>query len=356
MSNGVDVEIMRQIATGLFVPVVYQAFGEIGTAALREVLAFLPRHYERASPELVTGTLLVVRSLTPDAVVGAIAGDSRTEARIERLPREVDSLTVVELLDTGAFRVWEDATVNLDAATTVAVVYRFTPGREDFVVHGTSHAVLNPAPGHLSVFARPTFTSLADALEDYRRNLIRTSNCYIFRETWEDQNHRLFFNAGPEWRMRRSLQQFLQARLRDVDVLAEQIVDESHPVDVKVMWNFTRSEALIEIKWLGKSRNNGKIVAYWDARALEGAGQLADYLDKYHTSNPTVDARGYLVVIDARRYGVADDATGVSKAKGMRYADAEIEFDPKYHEVRNDFAEPIRMFAEPICDPEETAA
>lgn len=351
MSSGIDIHVMREIVARMFVPVTHNAFGESGTSALRDVLEFLPRRYATADPVLIRGTLLVTRSITTSSVSAALQGPSTIETRIERLPRQVNGLLVLELLDTGGVRVWQDPVIDIAILSAMAIVYRFTPGREEFVIKNSCYLVLNPAPEHISVFARPTFQSLGDALQDFKRASIRTSTCYIFREVW-DTDKRLFFSPGPEWRMRRSLQQYLRNRLRDVDVHAEQNVDESHPVDVKVLWNFTRSEALIEIKWLGKSRHDGKIVAYWDERAREGAKQLADYLDKYHTSNPNVEVKGYLVVIDGRRYGLADHATAISYANGMHYERRDIDFDPKYHETRQDIEPPLRMFAEPVCEAE----
>jgi len=345
---------MQRIVERMFVPVIYSAFGETGTVALRDVLQFLPSHYSNADASLVTGTLVVVRPFASECP--GLSGEMQSEKRIDRLPREVRGVVVIELLETGDFRVWQNATIDLAVATAAAVVYRFTPGREDFVVKGASHIVLNPAPEHISVFARATFSSLADALADYGRVAVRSSSCYIFNEAW-DSPQRLFFKAGPEWRMRRSLQQFLSNRIRDVDVLPEQNVSETKPIDIKVLWNLTRSEALIEIKWLGKSRSDGKVIGYWDQRARDGAKQLAEYLDMYRTLNPHVSVKGYLVVIDGRRYGMKDDATIVSRENGLHYEKLEVEFDPKYHELREDFQPPVRMFAEPIStnDPPATS-
>jgi hypothetical protein len=355
VSSGVDLGLLRRITEDLFVPVVFKAFGEPGTSALREILRFLPQHFARANPEHITGTLYIVYPLDASALERAVAGDSVTEREIDRLPTHVSGTTVIELLDTGAFRVWGGPAINVEAASQVAVVYRFSPDREEVVVRGVSHPIRNPALDSCSVFARPTFGSLEVALRDYEATQIRTSHCYLFREAWEDVTVRLFFRDKPEWHMRRSLEQFLQTRLRDADVLPEQVVDETHPVDLKVKWHFTKSEALIEIKWLGKSRRGGKdgtVVAYFDGRARDGAKQLADYLDSYHSTNPDADTTGYLVVIDGRRNGLADDATSVTRENGMYYENRGIEFDPEYDKHRTDYSSPKRMFAEPVCSPE----
>ncbi len=127
-------------------------------------------------------------------------------------------------------------------------------------------------------------------------------------------------------------------------------MDESHPVDIKVTWTLTNRLAIIEIKWLGKSRSkSGKLVKYADARANEGARQLADYLDWNRTQTLDRQTKGYLVVIDARRRGLTEKSTFVNHKNGMHYYDIEIVFKPAFHEKRTDFEKPIRMFAEPIC-------
>ena len=155
--------------------------------------------------------------------------------------------------------------------------------------------------------------------------------------------------------MRRSLAQFLDIVLRGTaEVRPEQVVDETHPVDVKVTWMFTNRLALVEIKWLGKSMNDEDNITkvFTDVRARTGAKQLAGYLDWNYAETPLHQSRGYLVVIDGRRKGLNRASTSVSLQNGYWYRDKEITYNPKFHLVREDFEEPIRMFAEPICSPE----
>lgn len=150
--------------------------------------------------------------------------------------------------------------------------------------------------------------------------------------------------------MRNSLSYYLKARLRGVEVRPEQIVDSSHPVDIKVSWFLSNRLALIEIKWLGKARTKTKISSEFSAaRALEGASQLADYLDKNKVQAPTHKTRGYLVIIDGRRAKTKKQTKQINLADGNKYANMEIIYKPKYHDDRTDFEVPIRMFAEPIC-------
>jgi len=152
--------------------------------------------------------------------------------------------------------------------------------------------------------------------------------------------------------MRNSLEQHLRSSLRgDVEIRPEQVVDEGNPVDIKVTWQFSNRLALIEIKWLGKSKNSeDQITAkYYDKRAREGAEQLADYLERNKPRASVHITRGYLVIIDGRRYRMSDDAEAINQINGFYYENREVEFDPKFHEVRRDFEPPIRMFVEPIC-------
>ena len=110
-------------------------------------------------------------------------------------------------------------------------------------------------------------------------------------------------------------------------------MDESHPVDIRISFEFTPSVALIEIKWLGKSRNvKGDAVStnYGPWRAREGAQQLADYLEYYHQSSPSRSPRGYLIVIDGRRRGLSDDSKSIARVDGMYYDHQEITYAPSF--------------------------
>ncbi len=152
--------------------------------------------------------------------------------------------------------------------------------------------------------------------------------------------------------MRRSLTHFLKATLRDAETRPEQNVDESHPIDIKVTWGLSNRIALIEIKWLGTPKypdgHLGK--TYTDSRARDGAQQLSDYLDANRASVPTHVSKGYLVVLDARRANLRPETISLSLSQRLHYRDREIKYNPAFHQLRDDFAPPIRMFAEPVCD------
>ena len=73
------------------------------------------------------------------------------------------------------------------------------------------------------------------------------------------------------------------------------------PWILKATWFMTNRLALIEIKWLGQSRDDtSRKNNYSVVRAKSGAKQLADYMDADKVQAPTHESRGYLVVVDAR--------------------------------------------------------
>ena len=174
------------------------------------------------------------------------------------------------------------------------------------------------------------------------------STCYLLEIAWTDEK-RWWFRNKPEWIMRRSLTQFLRSVLRDATVLPEQNVDETHPVDIHVSFLMTTQHAIIEIKWLGQSvKLNGTLgTKYTDGRALEGAQQLAEYLDATHRSSPHHGARGYLVLFDGRREGLKDGMTRLEQHKALHYEHAHIVYKPDHSATRTDFEPPVRMFLYP---------
>jgi hypothetical protein len=353
-----DLNKMREIAESLYVPVIARAHGREGVSALKDVLSSLHRIYSYVEPELIKGTFLVFKRLQGDdplhelPVPKTVSGPEHLLGALTQT--EPASVALIQLQFNGTFLLWKGILPDLRKLSTQGIVYRYRQSREFFVTADKEHEIMNPSRVHASIFAIPTFKELRDALEDYKERSIKTSRCRIFAEAWDRgaEGPRLFFRKAPESSMRRSLTQYLQNVLRDAEVRPEQVVDESHPVDIKVTWMLTNRQALIEIKWLGKSiSSKAKFTVHSDARAREGAQQLAKYLDRNRTEAPTHQAVGYLIVIDGRRRGLRPTASTINYENGMYYRDREIVFTTDYHAQRSDFAEPFRMFAEPICSP-----
>lgn len=344
-----NLDLMKEVAHDLYVATVVQQHGDLGAAALKALLSALRLLYQHIEPESITERLVVFKALSDDEHP-LTNEDALTVQRPEALVQHARGSLVIQVLDNGEFLLWKTVPTSLAALAQVAVVYEYKNRSEYFLAKSERKAVAKLDAAYPSMFAVPTFSSLRAALDCYRTVMARVSTCEILAAAWAD-DARLFWKAKPEATMRKSLTQFLMCTLRGAEVRPEQIVDETHPVDIKVTWTFTNRLALIEIKWMGDSKDeNGKVTTkYRDSRALDGAKQLADYLDANRIRAPQHETRGYLTVFDARRRALGADASTTTLDDGLHYDNEEIVFDPKFHEKRTDFEEPVRFFIEPKC-------
>ncbi len=346
----VDIQLLKNIAERLYIPLVTQEHGPEGEVALQKIMEVLHKIYRYIEPEVYKDSIVVFKPLKDDARLipkkGAI-----TIADPSVLPLTVKGAITIQVLDNGQMLLWNRKTPDVKKLAKKAVVYLYKNYTEFFLANDIKSAVPKINAAYASMFSIPTFSDLKTALEHYRVKMARYSSCKILSEAWFDDN-RIFLKNAQEWVMRNSLTQFLKCHLRgDLEVRPEQIVDESHPVDIKVTWWSTNRLALIEIKWLGTPKYKAHRIGtpYGDSRANKGAKQLADYLDENNRQAPTHITIGYLVVIDARRAGLKPTTKTIDAIKGLHYKHKEIKFEPEYHEKRSDFATPIRMFVEPNC-------
>jgi hypothetical protein len=341
----INLATMAAIMRDLFWRMVLEAHGDPGVPALAELIDFIQELYKAVPPEQCRFRIVIVKPLD-DLALPAL---TEVGSLYEVAALIADHAVVIQRLNSGLLRI---STTDMDVVGLAAnaVVYSFESGVECFYAKAQQQIVKNPVSGSASVFAVATFTDLKQALEDYKMRRARKCSCPILAKAWRGRN-RLFFKAAPERTMQESLAEFLDSHLRgNVEVRREQNVNPTQPIDIKVTWFMTNRLALIEVKWLGKSLSAaGKITSRTDARAREGAKQLAAYLDDNASEAPIQETRGYLVVIDGRRAGLKRGARHIDRQKGLKYSDREIAYSPKYHETRADFETPIRLFVEPIC-------
>lgn len=334
-----------------YMSVVAREHGSLGEAAMRMIIETLREMYGKAvDPEICKGPIVVFKTLRSD-VWPLPVELARELSDLAVLSQDVEGAFALQILDNGRYLLWNTTGADVLLLSEFAVVYVYEGSNERFFANRVCGEVKKIVPTAPSMFSQPTFSELKDALEEYRTRMIRHSSCIIFRKAWYDQN-RLFFVNAPEHVMRDSLTLFLKSHLRaTIEVRPEQNMDESHPVDIKVTWIGYNRIAVIEIKWLGKSKNEaGKIVnEYGPARAKEGARQLAEYLNMNLQQAPLHVTKGYLVILDGRRYGTNESTVSLDREHGLRYRDQEVDFNPKFDKIRSDFEVPIRMFAEPLC-------
>lgn len=326
--------------------------GAPGAAMVARLVQRVRSVYKVLSPEALTVGMTIVEPLDP---AGIAANDAIVQGRqlaaLSEIPDHFRTELTLVPLPNGQFR--GEATVHgpdrLDP--TDAIFHRDANGQERILVGGREFVPNNPTDSP-SAFSVPTFSTLEETLRRFAVDCARHGTIGELRAAWRS-NQRLMFHPSPEATMRRSLEVFLIASLREVreiDIRPETPVDESHPIDIRVVFTHTNRTALIEIKWMGDSADEagGTHVKHRDARAKSGAQQLADYLDSDRPRSTGHQVIGFLVVLDARRRGITPQTATVTTAQGMFYEHREVEFQPEIL-ARPDFATPIRMFMEPVC-------
>jgi len=327
-------------------------FGDPGSARMKGILRFLKlcaRHatvHERSN-------VTVFALMQSDPLVESLRSQHATAFQFGTTALGSIQNLAVEIREDDSPFVWQSIPPQITSIIETGIVYRLVQSVETFSISGNTVAVPKVIEDAVSQFLLNYFKDLRQALLAYRDSMARTSKCHLLREAWADDN-RLWFRTKPEYRLRRALHNYLYSYLRhdDIDLREEQNVDDSHPVDIKILWRMENRTAIIEVKWLGKSIDlaTGKITAsYADARAREGAKQLAEYLEWHRQQAAKEDTRGYLVVFDCRRKQLKASTKTVAKEEGFHYQAREITYRPEFHKTRQDFDEPMRMFLEPVC-------
>ena len=320
-----------------------------GSEPLQAVLGHIESVFRVLSPDQLAGTLSLAVELTPPAVafVEEAFEEVASAKALSVLLGATEDLAV-EVLPGGRMRYWVGSYAHNHIDR---LVYTFSGrGRESFTVAGVE-VDIPPLDGHVSRYAIPYFLSLEEALEKYGEQCARFSQCPILRRAWRDGT-RLILAPKPEHHMRDSLIFWLRNTLRghsDFEVMPEQNVNATRPVDIKVHWSVGRQISMIEVKWLGKSAKSG--ARRWGSqhaasRAEDGLDQLATYLDLYRVESPQFDARGHLVVFDGRRDGLKLAGTPLTRGEAFRHQNDAPNYDSALLK-RADMAFPKRFFLKP---------
>jgi len=348
----VDLDTLQTLVIHEPLAVAGKQFGDVGSERMKSILRFLKQCARHATVH-DKSDVTVFALMQSDALVDDRRLQHATAFQFGVTARGSIQSLIVEIRADGSPFVWQSIPADIIAIAQTGIVYRLQQSVETFSISGSSMPVPKVIPGAVSQFILNYFTDLKDALNAYRDSMARTSKCHLLCQAWAEEN-RLWFATKPEYRLRRALHNYLYSYLRhdDIDLREEQNVDDSHPVDIKIVWRMQNRSAIIEVKWLGKSIDlkTRKITqTYADARARKGAKQLAEYLEWHRQQAAKEDARGYLVIFDCRRKGLKATDTSLAKANGFYYDKCEISFAPEYHKQRDDVEEPIRMFLEPVC-------
>lgn len=284
----------------------------IGDFALRPSQESAPHNFERIPPELITWKFKVIMPIEDWDF------ESKKILNFSHLDKTFTSECTFVIVDSNLYLIEPYA---LDYSHTDHICYRYNaPQNESLIIKETHFQLSDYYDSAVSsIFAQPTYRELDEAIDYYNTRYAKNSSCAVLSQIWADKAKREFIQK-PEHFMRDSLWQCLQNILRNHTVKREQIVDATHPVDIKVTWPIISNIALIEVKWLGDSGQT----KYRDPRANEGAKQLINYLVSSMQEEPDKHFVGYLVVFDGRR----------GKVKNQ-YAQQEINYNPQYSSYPN---------------------
>ncbi len=336
-------------------------FGENGVACLTSLLNRIREFFQQVPPDQMSTTFIFFYRMQDEGFDEVQDGMERIATALSlesvsghRRRMEDASAILIDVRNDGRYDLIASmATPSLEPLSQRSLVFVNENGVDRFVIGGRSRTMPPLATGAASNFAVATVADLEEALEKYRQDAADVS-CPILADIWVGgrNGHRLVLSNKPEAIMRRSLERFLNTRIRgDVSVRPEHNTDETKPVDLIANWFGSKLRALIEIKWLGdsltKDSDGTKFTSYRDARAQEGADQLVDYVERERSTDPTVALKGYLVVFDGRRRNVVDPMTPLTSEDALYYRNRNIALTRDYASERTDIAPLVRYFLEP---------
>ena len=257
--------------------------------AAHKLFRFITSIFERTPPELITWKFKVIMP------VGDWDFSQKIILNFHRMNEVFTSECAFIIVDSNLYLI---EPYEADYSGRDHICYQYNaPQNESLTIKDKQFQLSEYYDSAItSIFAQPTYKELDEAMDYYNTRYVRDSSCAVLSQIWTDEAKREFVQK-PEHFMRDSLWQCLQNILRNHTVKREQIVDATHPVDIKVTWPAINNVALIEVKWLGDSGQT----QYRDARANEGAKQLIDYLASSVQEEPDKHFVGYLTVFDGRR-------------------------------------------------------
>ena len=314
--------------------------------------------YRYFEPALFSGEVFVFVHLDDEFVFDSAEGTLIYDFNI--LLHRTDGVLAIQIFEDGRLIMWDNADENKLRTDPNIVTYIFRGNEESFIAR-TSEINVTICPFG-SRFATQYF-DLTQALDEYKVSMVLRSTCPLLKQAWFDDKLIFFLGGGldlPERYLQESLHYFLnvvlKVHLRGAKLVLREfnLVDKNkRPVDIAIYWGEANRMALIEIKWLGKSKHpDGTLsTTYTNSQVNIGLFQLKGYFDTARKNSPETIIQAYLVMIDGRRNNTNEDTQTVSFADGMHYEFSELVI-AKNRQYFNQpgFNPPIRMFAAPITD------
>ncbi len=244
----IDYEQLKALAGKLSVPVATTAFPDQGEDTIRAVLAACRRIFVQLDPTQLQAPVVVFAQATGDTVLDSHSGIQVTN--LLGLTTYTPSGFFLQIdPHTNTMHLWPGhAPLDVEHLRKYGIIFIHDAGNERLLISDQEVSLPRIFSGEQSFFSTPYYADLDDALQYYDSALVRRSQCDILERTWFDDN-RLYLKAGPEDAIQRSLLRFLRQSLRaNAEVMREQKVNETDPVDIRVTFQFSNRVALLEIK------------------------------------------------------------------------------------------------------------
>lgn len=311
--------------------------------------------YRHLEPALFKGNVFVFKHLNDEPVFDFGKGTLLYDPNVQLYRSE--GILAIQVFSDDRLMMWNEADETLLRNNHSVVTYIFRNNEELFIAKGNEVPISIYPFG--SRFATQYF-ELLEALDDFKTSIVYRSSCPLLMKAWFDAKLIFFAGGGkdlPETHLQASLHHFLKIRLRGIRLVLRElnVVDESgRPVDIAIYWGEANRMALLEMKWLGKSKHpDGRLsTEYTQSHVNKGLFQLKGYLDTAHNNMPTTIIEALLVIIDGRRSHTNVHTVSVNSADGLHFEKKELPVAAgrQYFNDQPGFHRPIRMFAAPITD------
>lgn len=315
--------------------------------------------YRYFEPALFSGEVFVFVHLNDESVFDTADGTPIYDPNVLLHRRE--GVLAIQNFEDGRLIMWDKTDEHRLRTDPNIVTYIFRGNEESFIAR-TFEINITICPFG-SRFATQ-YRDLVQALEDYKVSMVLRSSCPLLKPAWFGDKFIFLLGGGkdlPESHLQNSLHHFLNVvlkiHLRGARLVLREfnVVDENkRPVDIAIYWGEANRMALIEIKWLGKSKHpDGTLsTTYPSSHVNRGLLQLKGYFDTARKNSSETIIQAYLVMFDGRRNNTNEDTQTISFADGMHYESSELVIaeDRQYFNDQPGFNPPIRMFAAPITD------
>lgn len=346
-----NIELLKEQAEQLTELKIILLNNDLKTEEIRDFFSAIKRFYCTYNPDMIYNDLVFIYTDEDLSETYGLSYNVDSEVNYIKGQNRITFPAIVQVFSNGKCYYKDNLKLDKNNYKDFRLIYLLDNIGEHIFSHEKSLLLDRSVLNSRSIFVNPSFRKLEEALEYYYHAFAKQSTCKFLEQSWESKN-RIYWKPKPEDSMRDSLWQYLRSSLRGIYELInrEKNTSESNPVDISIIWKDINGEALIEVKWLGRSISEEGVItsSYSNSRAVDGAKQLIDYIVECRRQNINQEYKGYLVVFDGRRSKAFDPKSieKITEEDLWKYKDREIENIPEHFSEFNCNCK--RFFMEPL--------